>query len=118
MRKTTSYKKGLLAELYAEYFLRLKFYRILEKRYKTPFGEIDLIARKGNYIVCTEVKYRPTQDQGMEAVSPKSQKRIIHAAQHFISHHPQLNNTNIRFDIVTITPHFGIRHHKNAWYDS
>ena len=117
MKRINSYKKGLLAELYAEIYLRVKLYQILEKRYKTPFGEIDVIARKKNTLICIEVKYRPNQDTGLEAVSAKSQKRIIHAAKHFLSRHPKWNSADIRFDIVTISPHFGIRHHINAWYD-
>ncbi len=118
MSRINSYKKGLLSELYASWFLRLKGYKILQPRYKTPFGEIDLIAVKSKSVVCVEVKYRPTADQAIEAVSYKSQKRIISAAQFFLVRHQKYHQADIRFDVVTVTPYFGIRHHKNAWYDS
>ncbi len=116
MKRKNSYYKGVWAEKYAECLLRLKGYAILERRYKTPFGEIDLLARKGNALVCVEVKYRPTQDEALEAVDPRSQKRITAAAEFFRAHHPHYQDNDVRFDILTVVSIFGVRHHKNAWY--
>lgn len=118
MKKSTSYKKGLWAENYAAWFLRFKGYRIIQNRYKSPFGEIDVVALKSGGLVCVEVKYRPNVNSAMEAVSPRSQKRIIAAAEFFRAHHPKYAAANVRFDVITVAPLFGIRHHQNAWYDS
>jgi putative endonuclease len=59
MTKTT-YQTGLAAEKLCRLALRLKFYRILAERYKTPVGEIDIIAARDNSIIAVEVKARAT----------------------------------------------------------
>jgi len=57
-RRQIAENAGRKAENYAAFYLRLKGYQILEKRFKTRQGEIDLIARKGGVLVFTEVKKR------------------------------------------------------------
>ena len=51
-------QRGRRAENIAAMFLRLKGYTILDRRCRTPFGEIDIIARRGKTIVFVEVKAR------------------------------------------------------------
>ena len=117
-----TYQKGLWAEAVAVWFLRVKGYRILAQRYKTPMGEADIIAKKRNTLVCVEVKFRAAQDQALEAVNPTAQKRITAAADIYRSHAPRkLQALPMRFDILTLTPPglgnlFFIRHHIHAWY--
>ncbi len=118
MTRHTSHQKGLRAEQIASWFLRLKGYAILETRYKTPFGEIDILAKKGQALICVEVKYRCDQDRAIEAVNPYSQKRIIAAAEFYRARQPRYLEHSVRFDVVTISGIFSIRHHQNAWYDS
>ncbi|MCB9964280.1 MAG: YraN family protein [Rhodospirillales bacterium] len=118
MKAKTSYQKGLWAESYAAILLRLKGYRILRNRYKTPFGEIDLIAYKKQTLIAVEVKFRAEAGAALAAVGPASRRRIRNAAEFFRAHHPPYATCDVRFDIITITPSFLIRHHKNAWYDA
>ena len=118
MKRKNSYYKGLWAEKYAELLLRLKGYAVLERRYKTPFGEIDILARRGRSLVCVEVKCRKDADSALEAVNPYSQKRIIVAAEFYRAHHTSYQDYFVRFDVLTVVSYFGVRHHKNAWYDS
>ena len=69
MRETRvrAYRRGLLAETIAAFMLRLKGHRIVAKRYKTPVGEIDLVALKGRRLAsaqyrrgCRLGRYRPS----------------------------------------------------------
>lgn len=110
----TSYVRGLWAELYVMAFLFLKGYRILRWRYKTPVGEIDLIASRKNVISFIEVKLRPSLDDGLVAVTPRMQGRISRAAGHFMAANPLFSNASLRFDVVAVSG-FRIRHLDNAW---
>lgn len=80
--------------------LRRQGMRILLRGYRTPRGEIDLIARDGDTLVFIEVK---TRRQGVpaEAVTPEKQRRLTLAAYHFLKHH-QLLEQRCRFDVVAI----------------
>ena len=74
--KIKAYKKGHLAEGLAAVMLRLKGFSIKEKRYKTPVGEIDLIARRGDLTIFCEVKARKDYTSAAESLSTK-QKDVI-----------------------------------------
>lgn len=56
--KQKRYYFGLFAELTSYLYLSFKFYKIIDRRFKSPFGEIDLIAKKGNHLIFIEVKDR------------------------------------------------------------
>ena len=58
--RVAAFRTGLSAESRAAAFLMAKGYRILAKRFRTPYGEIDLVARKRNLIAFVEVKARAT----------------------------------------------------------
>lgn len=109
------YKKGLLSESMAALFLLCKGYRLRETRYKTKHGEIDLIATKGKTIVFVEVKARDDYAQGVEAISPRSQKRIQAAAQHFMQRNRRLQDYVWRFDAVVVRMGRLPYHLKDAW---
>ena len=81
-----------------------KAYRILARRWKTPFGEIDIVARRRHTLVFVEVKARATQDEAVEAVTERTQQRIIRAAELWLAHHPQDGQGDVRFDIIVVTP--------------
>jgi putative endonuclease len=78
MTKKT-YQTGLAAQRICRLALRLKFYRILATRYKTPVGEIDIIAARGHTVVAVEVKARATREAAIESISPEQQSRIARA---------------------------------------
>ena len=113
--KPTSYKTGLIAETTCKIVLRLKFYRILATRYKTPFGEIDILAKRGNVIIAVEVKARKNFETAAESISPKQQSRIANALRHFMSHNAKLSNCSVRFDAMLVAPGKWPIHIKNAW---
>ena len=115
MAKRGTYQTGLYAEAAAAMMLRVKGYKILAKRYKTSFGEIDLVAAKKDWLIFVEVKARAKQRKAREAVSRKSQSRIANAAKIFLAEHPLYMNANMRFDVVTVAPGQFPRHHENMW---
>ncbi|MEM7569430.1 MAG: YraN family protein [Pseudomonadota bacterium] len=96
--------KGRKAERLAAWWLRFKGYRILAMREKTPVGEIDIIARRGDMLVFVEVKARKTLASALEAITPHQRQRIIRAAQYYIAQHPNLANLNLRVDALCLVP--------------
>ncbi|HTI41654.1 MAG TPA: YraN family protein [Vicinamibacterales bacterium] len=83
--------------------LRHRGYAILERRYRTRFGEIDIIARQGKTIVFVEVKARLSDDFGgaAAAVTGWKQRRIAAMAVDYLSRH-RLHECPCRFDVVAI----------------
>lgn len=102
--KDRALRWGLRAEFLAGLALQLKGYRILDRRYRTPLGEIDLLAKRGSTLAVVEVKARPTHQQALEAVTYASQIRITRAAGLWLSHHPRYASSTIRYDIVAVSP--------------
>lgn len=114
-KKREAYKRGLWAEERAALYLICRGYKILHTRYKTPMGEIDLLARRGNVLAAIEVKARGTRESGLEAVSGRSQGRIERALKYFLAANPRYANHDIRFDVIVYTGAFSITHLDNAW---
>lgn len=107
------YKFGLQAEQIAVIFLRLKGYKILERRYKTKLGEIDIVARKKNIIAFIEVKARKNLDTH-EVLTTNQQQRIKNAANYFITSN-KINAKIFRFDLIIMKNIVSIKHIKNAF---
>ncbi len=97
-------KRGHRAERVASILLLLKGYTILARRARTPSGEIDLVAQRGNIIAFVEVKARATQTQCLEAVTSKARARIGRAAELWMARRPDLAGLDWRFDIIAVTP--------------
>jgi putative endonuclease len=102
--RVAAFKLGLSAESRAAMFLIAKAYRILARRWKTPFGEIDIVARRRQSLVFVEVKARATFEEAVEAVTEHSKQRIVNAAELWLAHHPHDGKGDIRFDVVVVTP--------------
>jgi putative endonuclease len=108
-------RRGKTAELLCLWHLRLKGYRILARRYKTPAGEIDLIVRRGSTIAAIEVKARADFDAATEAVTRRQQRRITRAVAHFLGGRPDLAMLAARFDVMLVTPRRWPKHLIDAW---
>lgn len=102
--RVAAFRTGISAEGRAAAYLMVKGYRILAKRYRTPYGEIDLVARKHNLLAFVEVKARASLDEAAYAVTPRQQQRIIAAAQAWLMTHPEHAEFDMRFDAVLIAP--------------
>src|SRR5713226_10219808 len=79
--RVAAFRTGLSAEARAAAYLMAKGYRILAKRFRTPHGEIDVVAKRRNLIAFVEVKARASLDEAAFAVTPRQQARILDAAQ-------------------------------------
>jgi putative endonuclease len=103
-KRQRAMKRGQTAEYLAALYLMLKGYRILSIRYKTPIGEIDIIAKRGNLIAFVEVKSRGDTQLAVDAVSPHSQRRIEAASR--IWQARQVNGAlfSFRYDIIAMGP--------------
>ena len=108
--RVAAFRTGLSAESRAAAYLMAKGYRILAKRFRTPYGEIDLVARKRNLIAFVEVKARANLDDAAWAVTPRQQQRIINAAQAWLMAHPEHAEFEMRFDAMLIAPRSLPRH--------
>jgi len=108
--RVAAFRTGLSAESRAAAFLIAKGYRILARRFRTPYGEIDLVARKRNLIAFVEVKARASLDDAAWAVTPRQQQRIVNAAQAWLMAHPEHAEFDMRFDAMLIAPRSLPRH--------
>lgn len=93
---------GLKGEDLAVSFLRGKGYRILSRNFKTPFGEIDIVAEDGNTLVFVEVKTRTDSSFGRpyEAVNFRKREKMRKVALHYLK--TTRRETHSRFDVLSI----------------
>lgn len=107
--------KGHRAEWLAALALRLKGYRILAMRHRTPLGEIDIIARRADTLAVVEVKARDSLARAVEAVTPTAQGRIAAAADLWLQRQPDHARLSLRFDIVAVLPRRWPKHLPGAF---
>lgn len=109
------YGKGLTGEQQAESYLAGLGMLCLARRYRGGDGEIDLVMQDGDTLVMVEVKFRPNSRRGagLIAVTPGKQRRMLHAAQHFLLE-KEGTGLSVRFDVVEITAD-GLLHLPNAF---
>lgn len=103
-----SYKKatdiGKAGELFAEKILKKSGYKIIEKNFNARVGEIDIIARDGEFVAFIEVKLRKTESFGTpaEMIDKRKIEKILKASKIYIMKN-NLYDTPVRFDAVLIT---------------
>jgi putative endonuclease len=108
--RVAAFHTGISAESRAAAYLIAKGYRILARRFRTPYGEIDIVARRRNLVAFVEVKARASLDDAAYAVTPRQQQRIIAAAQGWLATHPEHAEFELRFDAMLIAPRRLPRH--------
>lgn len=96
---------GKNGEKAAESYLKKQGYRILKKNYRTPVGEIDIIAEHKSVLVFIEVKSRTSAafEHPFMAVTPRKQKKIAQTANYFLAKNTA-GDREIRFDVVSVLP--------------
>jgi len=102
-REMNNRELGMAGETAACGFLRRRGYRILDRNYRCPFGEIDIVARgKGETVFC-EVKARSEGDfeEALGAVDPKRQARLARAACHYLATR-EAGRNGCRFDVIAL----------------
>jgi putative endonuclease len=106
---------GRRAEASAALWLQLKGYRILDRRARTPHGEIDLVALRGNILAFVEVKARAKLETALEAATPELRNRVERAARMWAGRKRGMETRNWRFDVVAIVPGRLPHHLRDAW---
>lgn len=105
---------GRRGEALAAWFLRLKGYRILASRFRTPAGEIDLVARHFGTLVFVEVKARRSGSLE-DAWLAVNARRITQAGDFFLARHPRYAQSDLRYDVIFLAPMTWPRHVVNAF---
>ena len=81
-----------------------KGYRILARRWRSPVGEIDIVARRRGTLVFVEVKARDSLDAAAECITDRQKGRILAAANAWLATYPKDVTCNIRFDAMLVAP--------------
>ncbi len=108
-------RRGRFAEGLAAWSCRLKGFRVLATRYRTPLGEIDLVLRQGSLLIFAEVKARASFDQALHALRPQQQMRLARAAEVFLKAYPVHSACAVRFDLIAVRPWRLPRQIADAW---
>lgn len=112
MKRRRAERGGRRAESLAAWWLRLRGWRILARRVRTPVGEIDLIARRGRITAFIEVKARATDEDSALALDDYRLRRVIAAAE-ALAHRYARSGDELRIDALFIVPWRLPRHVRN-----
>jgi putative endonuclease len=113
--KIVAFGLGISAESRAAAWLIAYGYRILARRWKSPVGEIDIIAARRHTLIFVEVKARATLDDAAESITERQKQRIAAAAEVWLGAHPMPAIRDIRFDAILVAPGKLPRHIKAAF---
>ena len=98
------YRRGRVSEWLAAAALLARGHRILARRFRTPYGEIDIIAVRGRRLAFVEVKRRATRAEAEAAVTPRQTGRIARAAEFWVSRNPAYREHEQGLDVVFVVP--------------
>ena len=98
------YRRGRMSEWLAAVARMARGYRILGRRVRTPYGEIDLIVVRGRRRAFVEVKRRATRVEAEAAITPLQAGRIARAAEFWVSRNRVYREHEQGLDAVLVTP--------------
>jgi len=102
--RQAAFQVGISAESRAAVLLIAKGFRILARRWRSPLGEIDIVARRRQLLVFAEVKARASLDEAAESVNERQRRRIAAAADVWLATNPDATIRDIRFDAILVAP--------------
>ncbi len=110
--------KGKCGEEIAKEHLKRNGVSIIEQRYRSPFGEIDIIARDKNTLCFVEVKSRTSCIAGhpYDSITPQKKHHIKKTAQHYITTHSLYGIEEIRFDVISIVNDIALSSPLIEWF--
>jgi len=115
VKRQVAERGGRRAERLAAWWLRLKGWRILAVRARTPVGEVDLIARRGRTLAFIEVKARGSDEDAAWARDEWRLRRVARAAEALAPRYAR-DGDDIRIDAMFIVPRRLPRHLVNVWH--
>lgn len=107
-------RRGRVGETAACWWLRLKGWRILGRRVRTPLGEVDIVARRGALVAFVEVKTRATDAELDYAIDARRLARVAAAAEVLVPRYAGAND-DVRIDVILVARGRRLRHIENAW---
>lgn len=114
MKRQRAERAGRSGEGRAALWLQMKGWRVLDRRRKTPLGEIDLVCKRGNLIAFVEVKWRKAAAELDHAIDEYRLSRVA-AAVEAVAHEYATDGEDIRVDVILLAPNSFPRHIVNAW---
>ncbi len=102
--RQVAFRTGISAESRAAALLVAKGFRILARRWKSPVGEIDIVARRRGLLVFVEVKARERLDDAAWSVTERQRARIVAAAEVWLAQYADDRIRDIRFDAMLVAP--------------
>lgn len=105
---------GRDGETRAAWYLRLRGWRILDRRVRTPAGEVDLVAKRGRLVAFVEVKARKSAAELDFAIDERRLARVAAAAEYLMPRYAA-HGEDIRVDVLLLAPGVRPRHIENAW---
>jgi putative endonuclease len=108
--RQVAFQTGISAESRAAVLLIAKGFRILARRWRSPVGEIDIVARRRHLLVFVEVKARDNLDDAAWSVTDRQRGRIAAAAEAWLAQYPDQRIRDIRFDAMLVAPRRIPRH--------
>ncbi len=115
--RQVAFRLGISAESRAAAFLIAKGFRILARRWRSPVGEIDIIAARRHLLIFVEVKAREKFDDAAWSVTDRQRARIAAAAEAWLAKQGEHDFRDMRFDAVLVVPG-RIPHHIPAAFDA
>jgi putative endonuclease len=103
-QRQIAFRTGISAESRASALLIAKGFRILARRWRSPVGEIDIIARRRSLLVFVEVKARERHDDAAWSVTDRQRARIIAAAEAWLAKNADDRIRDIRLDAILVAP--------------
>lgn len=96
-------ERGIEGEDQAVRALKKERYKIVERNFRTPAGEIDIVARDGECLVFVEVRTRGSIEYGLpqETILGRKQKKLCTAARWYLQK-KKLSEDGCRFDVVAV----------------
>ncbi len=115
--KSNRQRIGIWGEQLAAEKLRSAGYEILEQNYRTPYGELDLIARKGDLYLFIEVKTRTSRAFGLPeaALTRRKREHILQSIEHYLQEHPEID-CDWRVDVFAIQGKPGASDLEVVWF--
>jgi putative endonuclease len=102
--RQVAFRLGISAESRAAAYLIAKGFRILARRWRSPVGEIDIIACRRHLLIFVEVKARPSFDDAAWSVTDRQRARIASAAEAWLARQGNHPFKDMRFDAVLVAP--------------
>lgn len=114
MKRQRAEQRGRQGEGTAAAWLQLKGWRILDRRVRTPAGEIDIVAKRGKLVAFVEVKWRAKKADLDHAIDEYRLRRVAAAAE-AVAHTYATDGEDLRVDVILLAPGAMPRHITNAW---